>query len=110
MVALGKYQDREQQMSRPRNETQGIDIGTVERGGAVQIRVLCSEGCANTPPTVELVKNVAQDINIPVDIEIVMVGTQEQARKLRFLGSPTVQIEGFDIEPSARDSLAFGFT
>jgi hypothetical protein len=77
---------------------------------AVQIRVLYSEGCASTPPTVELVKNVAQELNIPVNMKIVMVGTQEQARELRFLGSPTVQIEGFDIEPSARDSLAFGLT
>ena len=77
---------------------------------AVQIRVLYSEGCASTPPTVALVKNVAQDLNIPVSIEMVSIGTQEQAQELRFLGSPTVQIEGFDIEPSARDSLAFGLT
>ncbi|MCA1961890.1 MAG: hypothetical protein LDL33_13990 [Desulfomonile sp.] len=76
----------------------------------VQIRVLYSEGCAGTPPTVELVKNVAQYLNIPVNIEMVSVGTQEQARELRFLGSPTVQIEGLDIEPSAQDSLAFGLT
>jgi hypothetical protein len=76
----------------------------------VQIRVLYSEGCASTPPTAELVKKIAQDLDIPVNIETVTVGTQEQARKLRFLGSPTVQIEGFDIEPSARDSLAFGLT
>jgi hypothetical protein len=41
---------------------------------------------------------------------MVIVGSEEQARKMRFLGSPTVQIEGFDIEPSARDSIAFGLT
>lgn len=77
---------------------------------AVQIRVLYSEGCGSTPPTVELVKKIAQDLNIPVNIEMVMVSSEEQARELRFLGSPTVQIEGSDIEPSARDSLAFGLT
>ena len=83
---------------------------TIEKGGTVQIKILYSEGCANTSPTVELVKNVAQDLNIPVNIKTVMVGTQEQARQLRFIGSPTVQIEGFDIETSARDSIAFGLT
>ena len=77
---------------------------------AIEIKILGSRGCANIPPTVELVKNVAQDLNIPVNVEMVIVGTQEQARELRFLGSPTVQIEGFDIEPSAQDSLAFGLT
>ena len=78
--------------------------------GIIQIRILGSEGCANTPPTVELVKRVAQDLDIPINIELVMVGNQEQARELRFLGSPTVQIEGWDIEPSGQDSVAFGIT
>jgi hypothetical protein len=81
---------------------------TKGKGGSVQIRVLCSEGCTNASPTFDLVKNVAQDLNIPVNIEMVTVGTQEQARELRFLGSPTVQIEGLDIDPSARGSMAFG--
>ena len=78
--------------------------------GIIQIRILGSEGCANTPPTVELVKNVARDLNIPVHVETVMVETPEQAMELRFLGSPTVLVEGVDIDPSARDSLAFGLT
>lgn len=85
-------------------------VETMEKERAVQIRILGSEGCANTPPTVELVKNVAQNLNIPIHIETVMVGTQEQAQEMRFLGSPTVRIDGLDIEPSARDSLAFGLT
>jgi len=81
-----------------------------EKARAVQIKILYSEGCANTPPTVELIGNMAQELNIPVNIKMVIVGSEEQARKMRFLGSPTVQIEGFDIEPSARDSIAFGLT
>lgn len=82
----------------------------VGKGVNIHVRILCSEGCPSTSPTAELVKNVAQDLNIPVNIETIMVGTQEQVRELRFLGSPTVQIDGLDIEPSARDSLAFGLT
>ena len=97
-------------MFRPGSKTGDIDLGTVRKGKDVRARILYAEGCANTSPTVELVKNVAQDLNIPVNIEMVMVGTQEQAQELRFLGSPTVQIDGFDIEPSARDSVAFGLT
>ena len=83
-------------------------VQAVGKGGSVQIRVLYSEGCANTPPTLDLVTNVAQDLNIPVNIEMVTVGTQEQARELRFLGSPTVQIEGLDIDPAALGSAGFG--
>jgi hypothetical protein len=83
---------------------------TAEISGAVQIRILCSQGCANTAPTVELVKNVANKHNIPVNIETVVVRTTEEAQKLRFLGSPTVQIEGLDIETSARSDVAYGLT
>ncbi len=86
---------------------------TVRAGGtgrSVKIRIFCSAGCSNTPPTVELVKKVAHALNIPFDLETVMVDTQEEARKLRFLGSPTVQIDGLDIEHLAQESLAFGLT
>lgn len=85
-------------------------VGAIGKDEAVQIKILCSEGCVNTPPTIELVKKVARGVNLSVNIGTVMVGTQEQAQQLRFLGSPTVQIDGLDIEPSARDSLAFGLT
>jgi len=57
-----------------------------------------------------LVKNIAQDLNVSINIKMIMVGTQEQAQELRFLGSPTVQVNGLDIELSARSSLAFGLT
>jgi hypothetical protein len=82
----------------------------VGKGGNIHVRILCSEECPSTPPTVELVKNIAEDLNISVNIEMIMVSAQEQAQKLRFLGSPTVQIDGFDIEPLARESVAFGLT
>lgn len=83
---------------------------SVRKGEILQVRVLYSEGCANTPPTVELVKKVAHESNVPVNIETVMVSTQEQAQDLRFLGSPTVQIDGLDIELPGFDNLAFGLT
>jgi len=82
----------------------------VGKGEILQVRVLYSEGCANTPRTVELVKKVAHESNVPVNIETVMVSTQEQAQDLRFLGSPTVQVDGLDIELPGFDNLAFGLT
>jgi hypothetical protein len=38
----------------------------------------------------------------------VAVSSQEQATEHRCLGSPTVQINGLDIEPAARVSMNFG--
>lgn len=36
------------------------------------------------------------------------VASEEQARRLRFLGSPTVRVEGRDVERAARDRTDFG--
>ncbi|AFM23084.1 hypothetical protein Desti_0347 [Desulfomonile tiedjei DSM 6799] len=77
---------------------------------SIHVRILGSEGCVNTRPTVQLVTDIARILNLSIKIETILVTTLEQAEKLRFLGSPTVQINGLDIEPSARESTAFGFT
>jgi len=59
---------------------------------------------------VRRVQDVAQDLAIPIQVDQVLVTTQDQANELRFLGSPTVQINGQDIDPAARKATAFGFT
>jgi hypothetical protein len=49
-------------------------------------------------------------MGIPIELNQVQVTTQDQADKCRFLGSPTVQINGQDVDPAARGASAFGFT
>ncbi len=85
-------------------------MGIAGKHENVRVQILYSEGCANASPTVQLVRSIAKDLNIAINIEMVKVGTQEQAEELRFLGSPTVRIDGLDIEPSAIDAPAFGLT
>ncbi len=66
------------------------------------VRVLYFEGCPGHRRAVELVRRVAGQLGVPVEIEEVEVRDAAQAEALRFLGSPTVQVEGLDIEPAAR--------
>ncbi len=54
----------------------------------------------------QLIERVARDMGIAVEIDQVTVMNQAQA--LCFLGSPTVQIDGRDIEPAARHLGDFG--
>lgn len=77
---------------------------------ALDVRILYTEGCVNTRQTVRRVQDVAQDLGIPIKVDKVLVTIQDQANELRFLGSPTVQIKGQDIDPAARTATAFGFT
>lgn len=77
---------------------------------AVRVRVLHMAECPATPATIQLVEGVAGAMGIPVILEQVLVDTPEQAQALAFLGSPTVQVDGRDIEPEARSRQDFGLT
>ncbi len=82
------------------------NMGTGKRRGVV---VLHSEGCPATPKTIELIEECIGELGINVDLRTRLVATREEAEAWRFLGSPTVQVDGIDIDPSARDSKLFGF-
>lgn len=71
--------------------------------------VLHDRTCPSTPKTVELVKECVSELGLDVDFRTVLVTTQEEAEASRFLGSPTVQVDGADIDPTARDRKVFGF-
>lgn len=76
----------------------------------VQVKVLYTEGCANTPPTVQRIREVAAELGIPIALTQVLVSTPEEAEAHRFLGSPTVQVNGLDLDPAVRGVRDFGFT
>lgn len=76
---------------------------------AISIIVLHTEGCPSTPKTVEMIRECSSKLGIPTDLRKVLVRTQDEADAWRFLGSPTVQVNGIDIDSSARTSSIFGF-
>jgi hypothetical protein len=45
-----------------------------------------------------------------IQIERIVVRTDADVEKHKFLGSPTVRINGLDVEPSARSNTQYGFT
>jgi hypothetical protein len=50
------------------------------------------------------------DVGLEIHIDRVVVRTDAEVQEHKFLGSPTVRINGLDIEPSARSSTQYGFT
>jgi hypothetical protein len=73
------------------------------------IVVLYNEGCPATSKTVELIEECLYELGLHVELRKVLVNTREEAVERRFLGSPTVQVNGIDIDPGARDAKVFGF-
>ena len=79
-------------------------------GETIDVRVLCMEGCDATPPTERLILDVAVTLGVCISLERVAVNSDDDAAKMRFLGSPTVQVNGLDIEVDARSVHTFGLT
>jgi hypothetical protein len=68
------------------------------------------EKCSATPQTITLVKEVAREMGLSINFEHAIVKTPEDAVAHRHIGSPTVQINGLDIDPGAREIKQFGVT
>src|SRR5260370_1094371 len=75
----------------------------------MKVQVLYFDGCPHYLPTVELVTETLRAQGIDAEVERVSVTTPEQAQSIAFLGSPTVRIDGLDVEPEARAQSGFGF-
>ncbi len=67
----------------------------------MMIEVLYFEGCPNLEPTVSLANEVLGELRREAELVEVEVPTAADAERLRFLGSPTVRVDGKDIEPGA---------
>lgn len=74
------------------------------------VRILHLAGCKATPPTISIIEKVASELGLNITIEEIAISSQEEAIRLRHIGSPTVQVNGVDIDPSARDAAQFGMT
>ncbi len=75
---------------------------------SLHVRILYAQGCPNVDPAFDLVERIGRQLGLDLIMDKVPVGSHEQAVSARCLGSPTIQVNGVDIEPSAQGSLAFG--
>jgi len=69
----------------------------------MQVSFLYYEDCPSYERALERLREVMAEESIPGEVEVIKVETEEQARELRFVGSPTIRVDGQDIDPP-RDS------
>ena len=73
------------------------------------VEILTFQGCPNAAATRELVARAVADVCIDARIVDVNVPDVAAAEGLRFLGSPTIRVNGNDIEPGADERTAYVF-
>lgn len=75
----------------------------------MKIEVLYFAGCPNHPPAVERLKTVLRQDGLAAEVCEIEVKDESAAKALNFFGSPTIRVDGLDIEPAARTMLETGF-
>lgn len=74
----------------------------------MKIEVLYFEGCPNHKPAVERVQQLLREEGVSAEVLEVNVSDAATAQNLGLLGSPSIRVNGLDVEPAARSVRDFG--
>lgn len=76
--------------------------------GSMRIEVLYFDGCPSYEGLLPRLRSLLEREGVEEPIELRQVETPEAAERERFLGSPTVRIDGEDSDPGASTRSDFG--
>lgn len=71
------------------------------------VEILYFDGCPNHQAARELVERIADEEGIVPKLRLVEVTSIDEAEAKRFLGSPSIRVNGHDVEPGADDRDTF---
>jgi hypothetical protein len=74
------------------------------------VEILYVDGCPNHRPAIALVERVSRELGIEASVQLVNVPDERSARRLRFLGSPTIRIGGVDVDPQTEERDDYGLS
>lgn len=75
----------------------------------MKICLLYFETCPSYQPALDNLKTVLVEEGLTTPVEMVPVTSPEEARRLNFLGSPTIQIDGVDLEGADAVKAGIGY-
>jgi hypothetical protein len=68
-----------------------------------QVEFLYWEGCPSHEEALALLHSVLDDRGVALDVDIRRVNTLDEAQEFRFPGSPTIRVDGRDVDPEGAD-------
>jgi len=74
----------------------------------MKVEVLYIAGCPNHRPIVERVKKMLQQVRVSVPLTETEIHDENEAQRAGFLGSPTIRINGLDVDPESRAKAGTG--
>jgi hypothetical protein len=85
-------------------------LNHVGSAGAPLVEILYFDGCPNHHPALAMVERVSRELGIEPEIRLVNVPDDETARQVRFLGSPTIRVDGRDVDPDTAERDDYGLS
>jgi hypothetical protein len=70
----------------------------------MKIDVLYVAGCPNYEPAVARIRKVLASESLQAEVHCVVVSSDAEAKALLFPGSPTIRVNGDDVEPTHTNS------
>jgi hypothetical protein len=74
----------------------------------IRVEVQMSPGCGHGQKTLDLVREVLSELAPDARTEVVTVATLDEAERRAFRGSPTVLVDGTDIDPGPPGGVGLG--
>lgn len=80
---------------------------TVPSAPPVWIEILSRDDCEGRGMAVAVVQRILDETGIDAHLEVVDMSDDNEAEERRVLGSPTIRVEGRDVEPGANKRTDF---
>ena len=74
----------------------------------MEIEVLYFDGCPNHEALIARLRRLMREARVDEQVRLRRVESEQDARREGFLGSPTLRIDGRDVEPGAERRSDFG--
>jgi len=74
----------------------------------MKVEVLYFDGCPSHGALMPKLRELMEEAGVDVPVELRRVESVEAADRERFLGSPTLRIDGQDVDPPASERTDFG--
>lgn len=70
----------------------------------MKIQFLYFDGCPSYKQGLENLKQALRELALPEDFEMINMDSDKKAEEYSFIGSPTIRINGEDIDPRVKDA------
>lgn len=74
------------------------------------IRLLHTEGCHTYHNAFDEIEKALKEKGFPVRFEVILITSEEEAKGHKFFGSPTIHVDGEDVDPNARMVTKYGIS